>query len=40
MDNKQYNRRGIKLIRHLCESLEYSNGERRAAVVFVWENES
>jgi len=38
-NNQQYSGRGIKLIRQLCESLEYSDGGRRATAVFNWKNE-
>lgn len=35
-DSKQYSGRGISLVRSLCESLEYSDGGRRATAVFIW----
>ena len=37
-NNKEYSGRGIKLIRQICDSLEYSNGGRRATAVFRWKN--
>lgn len=39
INNEQYSGRGIKLIRQICDSLEYSDGGRRATAIFTWENE-
>jgi len=38
-NNQQYSGRGIKLIKQLCESLEYSDGGREAIAIFNWKNE-
>jgi len=38
-DNQLYSGRGIKLIKQLCKSLEYSDGGRKAIAVFNWKNE-
>ncbi|ORU93225.1 MAG: hypothetical protein A6F70_04940 [Cycloclasticus sp. symbiont of Bathymodiolus heckerae] len=38
-DNEQCSGRGIRLIRQICDALEYSDNGRQATAIFTWENE-